>query len=88
LSAGPEFLRRSRLEIMHSILSLCLQGERSSARKTHIMYKCNLSFKQLGKYLETMTDLGLLEVNRGSYSVTEKGKRFLEEFQGLKRLLQ
>jgi len=89
LSAEPKSPRRSRLEIMHSILSLCQQGK---AGKTHIMYHSDLSWRQLQKYLETLTAMGLLEVNphsyAGLYAVTEKGKRFLEEFQNLKKLLE
>jgi len=84
LSEKVEFIRRSRLEIMYNILSLCQRGEN---KKTHIMYRCNLSFKQVQKYLETLTSMGLLSANQGLYELTEKGEKFLKEFQDLKRLL-
>jgi len=51
------------------------------------MYRCNLSFKQVQKYLETLTSMGLLSANQGLYELTEKGEKFLKEFQDLKRLL-
>ena len=85
LSRGAGFVRRSRLEIIYTILSLC---RNAGAKKTRIMYRSNLSFNQLEKYLETLTSLGLLATDKGVYRLTEKGNEFLREFQDLKRLLE
>jgi len=85
LSRGAGFARRSRFEIVYVILSFC---GNAGAKKTRIMYQSNLSFKQLEKYLETLTGIGLLARDKGVYRLTEKGERFLREFEGLKRLLE
>jgi predicted transcriptional regulator len=39
-------LHRVRMDMMENILRVTNEG----AKKTHIMYRCNLSFKQLNAY--------------------------------------
>ena len=85
MSRGAEPGRRSRLDIMYTILSLCQHGEN---RKTHIMYRCNLSYSQLQRYLEILTGLGLLKEDGGRYRITQKGESFLREFEDLRRLIE
>lgn len=59
-------------------------------QKTHLMYKSNLSFDQLQKYIKLLTEKGLLEEmnhsERKSYHTTEKGILFVQEFQKLEAL--
>jgi predicted transcriptional regulator len=79
---------RSRVEILYDIVA----ASKSSARKTHLMYKSNLSFKQLRMYLDFLIERGLvqerldnLEDAGHTYAVTSKGLEFLtlfEELQG------
>src|SRR3972149_6551807 len=71
------FLHRSRLDIMANVLQASVGG----AKKTHIMYRCNLSFKQLQTYLDLLIDRKLLEVksegeggNGSFYEITQKGR--------------
>ena len=83
------FGRRSRLNIMASILSLC---SKKITQKTHIMYFCNLSYDQLQRYLEFLIRMGLLEVVKNEdmkecYKTTESGKEFLGLFNKLKDFL-
>ena len=84
---GSEGKRRDRMSIMADILNTV------PARKTRIMYRCNLSFKQLNGYLESMVvEFGLLEIdkNGGSsniYKPTPKSKRFLTNYMEIKQLL-
>jgi len=81
------FLRRGRFEIISEILSLC----RTPTQKTHILYKCNLSFEQLKKYLDFLVSNDLLtlfsEDGKELYQITENGRRFLEGYEHLKRQL-
>jgi len=88
LRGNAKFVRRSHMEIMATILSLCRNGP---VQKTPIMYRCNLSFKQLQKYLEFLIRTGFLEAKNANgkdfYQITEKGQNFLKEFQNLKNLL-
>jgi predicted transcriptional regulator len=74
---------RTRLEIVADILRVVSGG----ARKTHIMYKCNLSYALLNRYLEEVLDSRLVRKDDGNglYVVTGKGRRFL---QRLKRYLE
>lgn len=73
---------RTRLEILASILKVASNG----ALKTHIMYKANLSHRQLEKYLAFLEGTGMLaqhvdeEAGSRTYRVTEKGVGFLREY--------
>jgi predicted transcriptional regulator len=76
---------RSRVEILYDIIA----AARASARKTHLMYKSNLSFKQLDMYLKFLVGQSLIEerfdIEDGSkrYYVTTKGLQFLNLFETL-----
>jgi predicted transcriptional regulator len=78
------FTKRGRLEIMFAILSLC---NNTPSKKTHVMYKCNLSFKQLDMYLKFLINLGFLRVvDEDNYLTTEKGREFIKGYQNIKSL--
>lgn len=68
---------RNRLQIIAEILEIVRDG----ARKTHIMYQANLSYKLLIKYLDVVLECGLVRMdgNEG-YVVAPKGERFLQKF--------
>lgn len=81
---------RSRTDIIANILGVSDGG----AKKTHIMYKCNLSFRQLHAYLNLLIDRRLLiKVERKEssrqelYETTSKGKSFLQAYKSIKALL-
>jgi len=83
------FMRRSRLEVMYQIISLCL----TSQQKTGIMYKCNLSYEQLQKYLGFLVDSNLLEILRREdgkeyYQATAYGEKFVSEYEKLKNIIE
>jgi predicted transcriptional regulator len=73
---------RTRVEILASILKVASNG----ALKTHIMYKANLSHRQLERYLGFLEQRGLLaqgideEMGTRIYRVTDKGCDFLREY--------
>jgi len=69
---------RRRFEIIGDILSV---AEKSSVKKTRIMYVANLSHGLLEKYLREAVGLGFLAVNDDGYQITEKGKFFLEKYR-------
>jgi len=78
------FSRRGRFEIINEVLSLCC----TPTQKTHILYKCNLSYEQLKKYLDFLVSNNLLASferdGKDFYQITENGKRFIEEHERLK----
>lgn len=84
-------MERSRWDIMASIL----RAARHADSKTHIMYKANLSYRQLEKYLEFLLDRGLLRVLEVSHSkvvnlylTTDKGVCFLKAYRRLKDIVR
>lgn len=81
---------RGRLDIIADILNAAFEG----VRKTHIMYRCNLSFKQLKRYLSFLLKRGLLypifdnnDPNPELFEITDKGKEFLKVYEDLKGLM-
>jgi len=84
-------LHRSRIDIMANVLRAAVGG----AKKTHIMYKCNLSFRQLQVYLDLLVDRGLLKKISESgksegarfFETTKKGRAFLEAYRNIRVLL-
>jgi predicted transcriptional regulator len=71
---------RGRLDIIADILHVASQD----ARKTKIMYQANLSYKVLQRYLAEITGASLInfEDERQCYMLTDKGRKFLNVYQG------
>jgi predicted transcriptional regulator len=74
---------RSKGRIFADILKAVQEEDKTIT--THILYKSNLSHDRLVKYLQNLEDGGLLkrseEKERTYYQITDKGRRFLAEFQ-------
>jgi predicted transcriptional regulator len=72
---------------MAEIIAIAVKG----ASKTQIMYKANLSFSQLKRYLALLLHHGLLEKSaqngRAIYKATARGVAFMERQQGILDLL-
>jgi predicted transcriptional regulator len=68
---------RGKIEIMADVLSLST----AAIKKTHIMYRANLSYEQVIHYLSELFSKGLIvqDVADGAlvYRTTEKGRAFL-----------
>jgi predicted transcriptional regulator len=77
---------------MARILRVATSGD----SKTHIMYKANLSHRQLDRYLDLLLEKGLLRVvavERHSkaakvFGTTDKGVLFLEAYRALKAIVR
>jgi predicted transcriptional regulator len=87
--------RRSEVEIICDILEICLEG----ATKTSIVYRANLNFSRLDRYLSMLIGIGYLslgivsgENNKNEtkivYVTTEQGKHFLANFANMQRCLE
>jgi len=53
----------------------------SPQRLTHILYRSNMSYGQLIKYLQEMKEMGMIEERKTpfrSFKITSKGKLFRE----------
>ncbi|MGB9756720.1 MAG: winged helix-turn-helix domain-containing protein [Candidatus Bathyarchaeales archaeon] len=82
---------RCQLDVIADIL----EASHERTRKTYLMYRCNMSFKQLKYYLEILLSRGLLHIasedansNPGLFKITDKGKAFLKAYKDLKALLK
>jgi len=82
---------RGRLDIIADIL----EASYCETRKTYLMYRCNMSFKQLKYYLDFLLGRELLcmvaggvSADRGLFEITSKGKEFLRAYKGLKALVK
>jgi predicted transcriptional regulator len=67
--------RRDQLTIMSDLLEIIGQPQ----RLTHILYKSNMSYGQLSKYLDELTELEFIEIRAEpfrSFIITPKGKQF------------
>lgn len=69
--------RRSRIDIICDIL----QRARRGAKKTQMVYGCNLNFKIFKQYAKDLRERGLLEERNGIVQTTLKGKRCLQWFR-------
>jgi len=81
---------RGQIDIMANILATAGGG----VRKTSIMYKCNLSFRQLEAYLNFLLNKDLLKMftRRESaagrfFETTKRGMDFLRAYRSLDALL-
>lgn len=74
---------RSRIKIYYDILSTV--KEEGNAKPTRVLYKANLSYDRLVKYLEELVSKGLLQEVQASesryYIITKQGIWFLEEIK-------
>jgi len=81
--------RRTSLEICAKILE-SIATERVIS-KTHIMYRVNVSFRQLQKHLALLVELALIRQvkreNKTTYEITEKGKLLLDYYRKVKELM-
>lgn len=78
--------RRSNIDVIADILRL---GE---AGKTEIMYSANMSYRQLQRYLNSLTRGGFIERVKLSnpvetYKVTKKGLRLLKNIDRISEML-
>jgi len=80
------------MEIMANILNEAYGG----AKKTRIMYRCNLSFKQLNTYLDLLIEMKLLKLTFAKtetnedlrqYETTRKGQAFIKAYEDLSYLM-
>jgi len=79
--------RRSSLEISGEMLK---SVSKEAITKTAIMYKAGLNFYQMQRHLDHLLECDLIkEVREGEkvkYTITERGKLFLDHYKKLREL--
>lgn len=77
--------RRSAIDIVREILAVCDSGE---VNKTAIMYRSNLSYQQLGRYLGLLSGQGLIaKTDCGRFQITHQGQKTLRQASSLIKTL-
>jgi predicted transcriptional regulator len=84
-----ELKNRSKVDIIYDILASAVDG---GVKKTHIMYKANLSSEQMKFYFHTLVSHSLLTGDKDSednliYKTTQKGVKFLQCCVQIKSLI-
>ena len=79
--------KRNRTEIMHDMLKI-IQEKKGKIKRTHLMYKANLSHNQMKIYLEDLTKKGLIEItikdNKNSMNITKRGQDFFLQYMRMR----
>jgi len=70
-------MRRNNIDIYADIVKVTDGG----AKKTQIVYKCNLNFKIIKKYLAILIEKEFVEHKGKLYFSTTKGKSFLTQYR-------
>jgi len=81
------FERRSKMEVTAKILESAMKG----ARKTQIMSRSGINYKQAETFLNVLMQKKLLKVknmgNKNHFHTTVRGLRYLHQFNELKKIL-
>ena len=72
-------MRRNDLDICADILEIAKDG----AKKTQLVYGANLNFNIIRKYLSRLRKNKFIEAENGHFFTTEKGFKFLEQYNEL-----
>lgn len=72
-------MRRNDLDICADILRVTRDG----AKKTHIVYKANLNFNMIKRYLKRLIGGKLLTFADGHYTATDRGLSWLTRYEDL-----
>ena len=70
-------MRRNNLDIEADILDVAQRG----SIKTWIVYRTNLNFNIVRKYIDGLISRGLLEQDGKLFFTTEKGKEYVKTIQ-------
>ena len=78
--------KRTKLEVTKDLLEILAKGKK--VKKTHLIYKANLSNNSIKPYLDSLLKNELIKQiygeGRNFFVITEKGISFLEEFSKIK----
>ena len=72
-------MKRNNYDIFADILRVSKDG----AKKTHLVYQANLNFNIVKRYMGEPLENELLEQNGDRFYQTEKGARFIKQYEEL-----
>ena len=79
--------RRSEMEISADILKIAMDG----AKKSHIVYRANLNFEVVKRYLKHLSDADLIEfpsLHERLFKTTPKGKEYIHQYENLTNYME
>ena len=76
-------MKRDKLEIARNILLICKDG----AKKTEIVYKANLNFKNGEVYLKWLIDREIIMKEGRVFKITSKGAEMLSNLESASSFL-
>jgi predicted transcriptional regulator len=76
-------MKRDKLEIIQGILLICKNG----AKKTEIVYKANLNFKNAEVYLKWLNDREMIVKDGKFFKITSKGSELLSSLQSASKFM-
>jgi predicted transcriptional regulator len=76
-------MKRDKLEIIQSILLICKNG----AKKTEIVYKANLNFKNAEVYLKWLIDREMIVKEGKFFKITSEGSELLSNLQSASKFM-
>ena len=74
--------RRSDIEISADILKVAMNG----AKKSHIVYRANLNFDVVKRYIKRLNDAGLINlpsIECRLFKTTSKGMEYISQYEHL-----
>ena len=80
-------MKRTRYDVFRDIISLTVVPQ----LKTHIVYKCNLNFNIVKKYISDLIEKGYIRIihiegNKTLYETTDRGLEYLNMFKKIEEL--
>ena len=75
--------RRNDMDIYAEILTLANEG---GAKKTVMVYQANLNFPMINKYLKSLLEKDLLELDGQIYKTTDKGINYLNHYEEISKM--
>ncbi|MCW4020937.1 MAG: winged helix-turn-helix domain-containing protein [Candidatus Bathyarchaeota archaeon] len=80
--------RRGWIEVVASILDAA--NKKGGVNKTSIVYRANLNFGRLERYMEVLMEKGLIEQQLEGdllFKTSERGKEFLDRYKRIRELI-
>lgn len=83
ISKNPLSVNRNSYDCLYDVLEACKGG----ARKSNIVYRANMNFTLIAKYLPFVLERGLVQKLNKQYFITDLGQRFLSTIDELRGII-
>ncbi len=77
--------KRTKMDIIYDILIVLKKNP--NIKRTHLIYKTNLSHVRLLEYLEYMSGKGIIQEFDSNIIITETGEKLIEEYKKMRQFM-